>query len=170
MNAETASAIQAVASVINLLFVVFVFWRERSDDRKGQKMEKKEFWYRETMLSRGVDTLNGCFCELERILQQANGFNEHRSEENEQNVRRLVGEARNQIGVLKRNVLIYTKLFDAGFARDMKIITNRLEDGISEGLESCYFSGTGTTTLNTDLDKYKYEIISKLYKFDTGDT
>ena len=43
MNAETASAIQAVASVINLLFVVFVFWRERSDDRKGQKMEKKEF-------------------------------------------------------------------------------------------------------------------------------
>ncbi len=168
MSSDVATAIQAIASVLNLGAVIIFFVWERFSGRKVQKREKEEFWYRETLLNRGMDMLNSCFDELEKILKKENEYNKCNSEENEQHIKQLVNEAKNQIGLLKRSVLLYTKLFDTNLTNEIRACTNRLEDGVSEGMETCYFSGTETRSLIVDLENYKYEMVSKLYKYDTG--
>lgn len=49
----------------------------------------------------------------------------------------------------------------------MRICMDRLEDGVTEGMEICYFSGSSTGEISANLEKYKYEMVSKLYQFDT---
>lgn len=70
--------------------------------------EKEEFWYRETVLNRGLDTLDACFTEIENILNRANVYNIKLSDENEQQIKELVMEVKRQVFILKRGVWDYT--------------------------------------------------------------
>ena len=55
MTQNTAAVIQAITSIVNLIFVGGIFIFERRTGKKGINDEKKEFWYRQTLLSRGLD-------------------------------------------------------------------------------------------------------------------
>ena len=60
--------IQAVVSIINLIFVAGVFLYEKHQNRKDAINEKKEYWYRETLLHRGIDVCENAFDNMENII------------------------------------------------------------------------------------------------------
>ena len=112
MIQDVAAIIQAVVSIINIAFVAVIFVRDKLWKTVYAQKEKEEFWYRETVLNRGLDTLDACFTEIENILNRANVYNIKLSDENEQQIKELVMEVKSQVFILKRGVWDYTKLFD----------------------------------------------------------
>ena len=78
---NVAAIIQAVVSIINIAFVAVIFVRDKLWKTAYAQKEKEEFWYRETVLNRGLDTLDACFTEIENILNRANVYNIKLSDE-----------------------------------------------------------------------------------------
>ena len=166
MSQDMAAAIQAIASVINLILVIGFFIVERRSGRENIQKDKKEFWYRQTILERGLDTLNKSFTQIDNILQNANKYNTEISDKNERYIRELINEVKTQIFVMKREVLVYTKLFDCIFYKSIKESMENLEDSVTVGIEECYLAREDTGDILYELNNYKYKILSELYKYD----
>ena len=166
MSQDMAAAIQAIASVINLILVIGFFIVERRSGRENIQKDKKEFWYRQTILERGLDTLNKSFTQIDNILQNANKYNTEISDKNERYIRELINEVKTQISVMKREVLVYTKLFDCIFYKSIKESMENLEDSVTVGIEECYLAREDTGDILYELNNYKYKILSELYKYD----
>ena len=166
MSQDMAAAIQAIASVINLILVIGFFIVEKRTGRENNEKDKKEFWYRQTILERGLDTLNKSFTQIDNILQNANKYNTEISDENERYIREFINEVKTQISVMKREVLVYTKLFDRTFYKSIKESMENLEDSVTVGIEECYFAREDTGDILYELNNYKYKILSELYKYD----
>ena len=66
--------IQAVVSVVNLFFVAGVFLYEKQQNRKDIIKEKKEYWYRETLLHRGIDVCENAFDDMEKIINRVSSL------------------------------------------------------------------------------------------------
>ena len=50
MTQNTAAVIQAITSIVNLIFVGGIFIFERRTGKKSINDEKKEFWYRQASI------------------------------------------------------------------------------------------------------------------------
>ena len=72
--------IQAVVSVVNLLFVAGVFLYEKRQNRKDIIKEKKEYWYRETLLHRGIDVCENAFDDMEKIINRVSSLCENHAQ------------------------------------------------------------------------------------------
>ncbi len=166
MSQDTAIAIQAIASIVNLVIVVGFFVLERIFGKKNLEREKEEFWYRQTILDRGFNTLETCFGEMEHILQRANEYNTRISDENEKYMKSLVKEVKVQVFLLKRGILDYAKLFNSTFYKKLKENVEQLEDSVTLGIQDCYFAKEDTGDILSELSNCKYKIISELYKYD----
>lgn len=165
-----AAIIQAVVSIINIAFVAVIFVRDKLWKTAYAQKEKEEFWYRETVLNRGLDTLDACFTEIENILNRANVYNIKLSDENEQQIKELVMEVKRQVFILKRGVWDYTKLFDTTFSNKIKARMENLEDMITVGLQTCYLATEDTGLVVSELNNCRYGIVSDLYNFDMKKT
>ena len=175
MTQNTAAVIQAITSIVNLIFVGGICIFERRTGKKSINDEKKEFWYRQTLLSRGLDLTGDCFDTMEQLLRSSEEFINGCTPENEQKIKQIIGKIQHQIYILRNGVVSYAKLFDIALFKQLKEEVERLEDGITQGIESCYlaagnnakFADKGIETELSNLQKHRYMIISKLYDYDT---
>ena len=175
MTQNTAAVIQAITSIVNLIFVGGIFIFERRTSKKNVNDEKKEFWYRQTLLSRGLDLTGECFDTMEQLLRSSEEFINGCTPENEKKIKEIIGKIQRQIYILRNGVVSYAKLFDTTLFKQLKEEAERLEDGITQGIESCYLAaGNNTKIANksietelSNLQKHRYTIVSKLYDYDT---
>ena len=110
--------------------------------------------------------VNGCFDEVEKLLLTADDFVNECTPENEDEIKEIINKIQRQIYVLRHGVVDYAQLFDKKLFRQIKEETERLEDGITQGIQSCYLSGNSPKKELSNLQKHKYTIISKIYKYD----
>ena len=89
MTQNTAAVIQAITSVVNLIFVGGIFIFERRTGKKSINDEKKEFWYRQTLLSRGLDLTGECFDTMEQLLRSSEEFINGCTPENEKKIKEI---------------------------------------------------------------------------------
>lgn len=127
------------------------------------------------MLSRGLDLTGECFDTMEQLLRSLEEFINGCTPENEKKIKEIIGKIQHQIYILRNGVVSYAKLFDIALFKQLKEEVERLEDGITQGIESCYlaagnnakFADKGIETELSNLQKHRYMIISKLYDYDT---
>ena len=112
MTQNTAAVIQAITSIVNLIFVGGIFIFERRTSKKNVNDEKKEFWYRQTLLSRGLDLTGECFDTMEQLLRSSEEFINECTPENEKKIKEIIGKIQRQIYILRNGVVSYAKLFD----------------------------------------------------------
>ena len=112
---------------------------------------------------------------MEQLLRSSEEFINECTPENEKKIKEIIGKIQRQIYILRNGVVSYAKLFDTTLFKQLKEEAERLEDGITQGIESCYLAaGTNTKIANkrietelSNLQKHRYTIVSKLYDYDT---
>lgn len=109
MTQNTAAVIQAITSIVNLIFVGGIFIFERRTGKKSINDEKKEFWYRQTLLSRGLDLTGECFDTMEQLLRSSEEFINGCTPENEKKIKEIIGKIQHQIYILRNGVVSYAK-------------------------------------------------------------
>ena len=130
---------------------------------------------KKNLLSRGLDLTGECFDTMEQLLRSSEEFINGCTPENEKKIKEIIGKIQHQICILRNGVVSYAKLFDIALFKQLKEEVERLEDGITQGIESCYlaagnnakFADKGIETELSNLQKHRYMIISKLYDYDT---
>ena len=63
---DTANIVMAIASVLNLIIVVWIFMKERKEEERKNIKNKKHDWYKELEKITGVDGEDDCLNELIR--------------------------------------------------------------------------------------------------------
>ena len=109
MTQNTAAVIQAITSIVNLIFVGGIFIFERRTSKKNVNDEKKEFWYRQTLLSRGLDLTGECFDTMEQLLRSSEEFINECTPENEKKIKEIMIE--NKLPISQR--ITYPILIDS---------------------------------------------------------
>ena len=110
--------------------------------------------------------VNDCFDSMEQLLLTAENFVNECTSENEDEIKEIINKIQWQIYILRHGVVDYAQLFDKKLFKQIKEETERLEDGVTQGIQSCYLSGNSVKKELSNLQKYKYAIISKIYKYD----
>lgn len=168
MSSQCADVIQAIVSVINLAIVVLFFVWDKKSALSINRNERKEYWYHETLINRGIQAVEFCFDDLENIinvidvLQKKNEMTEELAKEN---IIRI-GAA---ISTLKRKLDAYSQLFDSLLARKIRNVLNELEDYLTEGTEKIYKSEL-VDDLLFKLSTSKYQVLKILYEYDVANT
>lgn len=163
----SADTIQAITSVINLIIVVLFFIIERKSLVRAWRQDRKENWYHETLLNRGVEIIERCFEEMEIQIEEADSLFPFNTKEAEKQIKKVINDIQKQIAIMKRFLNVYTKLFDESLTKKIKKEIEKMEDIVLSEIERNYIGKTHMQGVSYDLARSKYEILNSLYQFDT---
>lgn len=165
---NASSIIQAIASVVNLVIIVIFFIYERKELSRDMKTERREYWYRQTILSRGIEDVEKGFSEIEKLLSDIDRLDRYNVYTNhEDTVKGIIAKIKKQISIIKKVLLVYTKLFDDVLSKDIKFIFENMEDTIICDIEVNFKAKLKNDSLFYEISDYKYKIYDRLYRYDT---
>nr|DAY89476.1 MAG TPA: hypothetical protein [Caudoviricetes sp.] len=167
MDSEGATIVQGIASVLNLLIIIFFFVWERRSFSINLIKERKEYWYHETLLNRGIESVENCFEELDKLTKIVSELIPHNltNTDIEPHIRNIIVEIKDQISLLKRSLNVYTKLFDKSLANKIKTIIENFEDLLLTEIEQIYLSNSQILDFSILLTN-KFKILEVLYQYD----
>lgn len=157
--------IQAVVSIINLIFVAGVFLYEKHQNRKDTIKEKKEYWYRETLLQRGIDVCENAFDNMESIINRASNLCENHNQD-ESEIKKCISDIQNQIYKIKHVLETYSQIASNDLHRKIKRRLEELQDSLMEGIEEDYKVRMDCRDRIKYLYEMEYNIFNELYKYD----
>ena len=159
--------IQAVVSVVNLYFVAGVFLYEKRQNRKDIIKEKKEYWYRETLLHRGIDVCENAFDDMEKIINRVSSLCENHAQiQDEDEMRKCISDIQNQIYKIKHVLETYSKIASSDLHSRIKRRLEDLQDQLMEEIAQNYSAEMDCSDSINYLCEMKYMIFNELYKFD----
>ena len=162
-----ADTIQAIASIVNLIIVVAFFIVERKALVHNMRQERREYWYRETLLNRCLRTVEECFDELDALIYRVSEFYPYQKPDAEKQIRNIISSIKKQISLIKKVLNIYTKLFDKNLYRRIRVLLENLEDTLTSNIEQNYYAEIACDNLSYELASYRYKLLYNLYQFDT---
>lgn len=167
ISSESADAIQAICSVLNLIIVVLFFVFERFSHSRNIKKEKENYWYHETIIKQGLPVIDSCFIELQILLQHAENLCREKNSKNESELREIIFEAQKIQNALKTPFSPYAKLFSENLYKELRhIIEKDIVDYFVTEIEKCYNSSCFSARLAYALNMQKFKLLKELYDFE----
>jgi len=169
MFKDFANIVQAIASVVNLIIVVLFFVFDRIQGSFSLKRERKEYWYRETMLNRGIQEVEISYDELKGNLQKAEDIYESQiyDQNTENEIRKIICEINTTIASLKNLLRCYSKLFDEKLYSTIRLTVEEQGDKLTTGIETNYQNQSSNYKLQRDLNLFRYHVLNIIYTYDT---
>lgn len=157
--------IQAVVSIINLIFVAGVFLYEKHQNRKDAIKEKKEYWYRETLLHRGIDVCENAFDNMENIINRTSSLCKNHDQD-ESEIKKCISDIQNQIYKIKHVLETYSKIVSSDLHSIIKKQLEELQDSLIVGIAEDYEVRMDCLDRIKYLYEMKFAIFNELYKYD----
>lgn len=169
MDANTSAAIQAIASVVNLVIVVLLFVFEVVFSYLTRRREKKAYWYHETILSQSIPIIVSNFNDLFTILDEIDLTIESNSSNIEDEIKIRLSSIRKYISNIKRTLLPFTKMFnDTKLNKLIRESLEGLEDFLTSEIEKGFQQHSLVAGIQFDLSKRQSELLKILYNYDAN--
>lgn len=158
--------LSSVAAILNLVFIVSIFFFNKKEKSNEVKLARKSYWFRNIILDKNIDKVHECYDD---ILEQINRLDKSSCDDNLFQETVVLFQDRKRLLIATMDDMI--RIIDKNFAENLDILLDDFEDEFTNNIEELFTCqidrwNNNKSNLIKSINDSKAQYLKKIYAYE----